>query len=636
MSKLSTKAARTAEHWKEGMMGFSTSFRSPSEIVWWRLYIFFGLVGICMLAIVYRLFFLQVIKGQEYVIRSDRNRVYTQYFPADRGVIYDQSGEILARNKPSFSVAVIYNEIRAEDVDSVIQRLSEILSVAQAEIAEGIERSKGNAFEVTTIIPVITHEQQLVIRSQEDALPGVKVIQSTVREYPKGEAFSAVLGYTGIISETEFGESDLGTYTYGSLVGKTGVEYQYEDTLRGTMGKSLLEIEASGKVHAEVELQSQTPGSQIVLSLDATVQQKLFDLLKEKIVKTNAWGGSAIVSNVTTGEIYAMVSLPTFDNNAFGQQDNSQITAILSDSRSLLINRSIGGLYSPGSTVKMAIGAMALERGVVKPNTLISGSPQIITVHGWEFPDWTVAWGRGPHGMMDLPGAIANSSDIFFYKIGGGYPPECGGVSCEVRGLGVDGVVSALRAFGFGRVTGVDLPGENPGLVPDPAWKEKERNEGWFLGNTYHLSIGQGDLLATPIQVLNETNIIATDGATFPPHVLLDRSSDGLFQGAPVEKPVSLDYIKIVREGMVEAVSYGIVFPLRGGVTEVAAKTGTAEFGTINIKGEYATHAWVTGFAPADNPVISFVFMLESGDASQYAAEVAREFTDWYFSEYKR
>jgi len=584
------------------------------------------------------MFFLQVIKGEEYTVRSDRNRVYTQYIPADRGVIYDRSGVVLARNKPSFSVAVLYNEIPSAERGSVVVKLSSITGVSEEDLLHGFDQAKASPYQVTVIIPVITHEQQLVVQSQQEFLPGVSILKSSLREYPLGKEFSAILGYTGIISDTQFQEGGDGVYTYGSSIGKTGIELEYEEVLRGVMGKSAIEVEASGKTHTSISVSQPIPGGGITVSIESVVQKKLFELLEKKISEVGAWGGSAIVSDVQTGEVYAMVSMPTYDNNVFESVDNAAIVEILSDSRSLLINRAISGLYSPGSTVKMALGAMALERGTVKPDTRISGSPQIITVGGWEFPDWTYAWGRGPHGLMDVATAIANSSDIFFYKVGGGYPPECGsgGVACEVNGLGVDGVVSALRAFGFGSLTNIDLPGENPGLVPDPEWKEKQRGEDWYLGNTYHLSIGQGDLLATPIQVLQETNIVATDSATMPLHVLAQTNDEEPRDIVPMKKPVSLDSLRIVRNGMIKAVSEGIVYQFRGGAVVVGAKTGTAEFGLLDAKGQYATHAWVTGFAPVENPQISFVFMLESGDSSQFAAEVAREFTDWYFGEYKK
>jgi penicillin-binding protein 2 len=366
------------------------------------------------------------------------------------------------------------------------------------------------------------------------------------------------------------------------------------------------------------------------------VQKKLRELIEEAIKSYQAKAGTAIIMDPKNGEVLAMVNSPTYDNNIFNKEDDKAINQVLNDPRALLVNQSVSGMYAPGSTVKMAIGAYALEKGVVKNSTLISGDPQVIKIGGYEFPDWTYSWGRAPYGMMDLPKAIAVSSDTFFYKIGGGFPPECkvANIPCQINGLGVDGVVNALRLFGFGQTTNIDLPSEAAGLVPDPDWKESMKNEPWFLGNTYHLSIGQGDLLATPLQVINLSNIVATNSKTSIPHLVFDADlveKYKLNQGK--DKPVSLESIRVAREGMDEAVNgEGIVYSLRGGKVKVAAKTGTAEFGELNAKGEYATHAWVTGFAPVDNPTISFVFMLDTGGKSSNAADVARKFIDWFYS----
>jgi len=634
-SKLSRKATTTANDWKEGMSGMRSLFGEHEDITWWRMYVFYGVIGIIVLILLQRVFFLQVVKGSEYVVRAERNRVYSRYTPADRGVIYDRAGEVLARNVPSYSLHIIYNEL-PDDVESIKQKIADILEIPIEELSDGFKRAQTRLFDSMVVAINISHEKQLVIQSRYDELVGVTVVKSALRQYPQGKYMSSLLGYTGKISDDEFYGSDAGTYVFGEFVGKTGIEYQYESDLRGEVGQYVVEVEATGKVNKEIEVTQSTRGDELTLSIDINVQKKLFELMEKYITKVGSTGGSAIITNVRTGQVYAMVSLPTYDNNVFTTGSSKEVVDVLTNPEALLINRGLSGSYPPGSTVKMAIGAMALEKGVIKPSTQISGSPQVISINGFDFPDWTYSWGRGPHGMMDLPGAIANSSDIFFYKVGGGYPPECkvGTVRCEIEGLGVNGVVEALRTFGFGSRVGIDLPGENAGLVPDPLWKEQVRNEDWYLGNTYHLSIGQGDLLATPLQVLNLTNIVATDGSVPVPHVVTHIGGVAVENTPQIENPVSLQNLKLSRQGMIDAVSVGIVFPLRGAKVPVAAKTGTAEFGTLNAKGEYSTHAWVTGYAPVEDPQISFVVMLESGDKSEYAADVAREFIDWYFGEY--
>ena len=625
-----------AEIWKEGISGLSSIMPKRCGINTLRLGIIGLLLFFSVLILVGRLFHLQVARGQEYYVRSERNRYYSKNLLPDRGVIYDRNGQILARNAPAFSIGVVYSEIPVENYEVIKRDLGSFLQLSDDELTEALKVAQTQPFSETIIKRNISYDQQLAFQAREQNFPGVYVVKDAIRDYPEGEPFSTVLGYTGIISRDELNVAEAGKYGLGSYVGKAGIEREYESHLHGTAGRSVVEVEANGKVNQEATVEEPRAGKDLVLSIDGQLQKKVSELLTESIKQWNATAGSVVISDVRNGEILSMVSLPTYNNNVF-YREPEKVGPILSDSRGLLLNRSISGVYAPGSTVKPAIGAMALERGVITSSSRISGQPQIIKVGNFEFPDWTIAFGRPAHGMMDLPEAIAKSSDIFFYKVGGGFPADCPANECEIRGLRVDELVTALRSFGLGEKVGVDLPGELAGLVPDPDWKVANRHESWFLGNTYHLSIGQGDLLATPIQILNLTNIVATDGSI--PHLHIAKSEDVVSErklNERKDKPVSLSNIQIARNGMVLAVSeVGIVYPLRGAKVSVAAKTGTAEFGTLNAKKEYETHAWVTGFAPADNPQISFVIMLESGGASSNAAELGRQIIDWYFGDRK-
>ncbi|NTV30806.1 penicillin-binding protein 2 [candidate division WWE3 bacterium] len=621
-----------SEGWKDGLSGLSTLLPGSCNVSAVKMVLLGAVLFCAVLVLVGRLFYLQIIKGDEYYARSERNRYYTKTILPDRGVITDRTGEVLARNAPAFSLGFVFSELPKEKQDSLKELLRTQVGLSDDQINEAFTYAEARPYSETIIKNNITYDQQIALQARMSEFPGVDIVKDAVREYPQGEYFSTVLGYTGSITKDELNSSDSFEYTLGSIIGKIGAENKYEEYLRGKVGHAVVEVEANGKVNQQAALKEPESGNSLTLTIDAKAQKKIGDILKKAIEKYSATAGSIVISDPNNGEVFVMLSLPTFDNNVFFKEPG-KVSSIFTDPRGLLINRAISGLYAPGSTVKPAIGASVLQKGIVTSTMKISGEPQVIKVGQWEFPDWTKAWGKPPHGMMDLPEAIAKSSDIFFYKIGGGYPPDCTASTCEIHGLGSEGVPQSLRDFGFGKPVGIDLPAEAEGLVPDPEWKQKVRNEDWFLGNTYHLSIGQGDLLATPIQVLNLTNIVATDGSI--PYLHIAKNDDLLrangFTGHR-DKPVSLENIQVVRHGMeLGPTETGIVYSLRGAKVPVAAKTGTAEFGTLNAKGQYETHAWVTGFAPVQNPQISFVVMLESGGASSNAADVAREIIDWWF-----
>lgn len=621
------------QDWKDNLHGLTQLLPHDLHVNNWRLYIVFLVIFVCGFGLIGRLFQLQVAQGQEYFVLSERNRRYVKGVEPERGVMYDRNGVVLARNVPASSVGLVYSEVDTERIPQLKDFLVETLDFTSEEIDTVLEVAQYQPFQQTLLKKNITQEQRTIIQTRESEFTGLHVTHDSVRSYPEKEVVSAVIGYTGAISEDRLQQSEH-PYVYGSYVGQTGLERQYEEVLRGTPGRTIVEVDAQGKSYREMEVEQPQAGRDVYLTIDVELQKKLNEIMLRKTEEIDAFAGSAVISDVKTGEVLAMVSVPSYDNNVF-IHDQAKIGEVLTDERSLLINRAVQGVYAPGSTIKMAIGAWALEKHAITKTTRISGKPQVIEINGFTFPDWTHSWGRAAHGMMTVSDAIAVSSDIFFYKVGGGFPPQCKveNIRCDIDGLGVSGVVEALQRFGFGQSTGIDYPEESVGLVPDPAWKEQQRGEAWFLGNTYHLSIGQGDLLASPVQVLHLSNIVASDAQTPQLHVIKDEGLvkeydlDGRF-----DKPVSLESLAAAREGMVKAVSSdGIVFPLRNAPVEVAAKTGTAEYGTLNAEGEYATHAWVTGYAPVQNPEISFVYMFESGGKSEYAAQAAREFIDWYY-----
>lgn len=624
--------------WQEYLGNFRRSERAK-EISSWRLlgagFVFLGL----LLLLVFKLWGLQIISGRKNLILSMSNRILIEVQKAPRGVIYDRSGTVLARNAPGFRATLTFSLLPDEGDEKREERIKNIaalLSLAEDNLHDILDAAAQSPERPITLKNNLDHETLLKIEALEQEMPGIKIEEDVVRFYPKKEVLAHLLGYPGQVSRAELKRIEFKDYSAGDLLGRDGLERTYEEVLRGRDGERLIEVDAAGLFQKELASNEALAGNNLVLSVDIALQEKAVEILAEFMKKYQATGGVFIAQEVKTGQILALVSLPSFDNNFFASGQFAPVSS--ADSSGSLFDRAVTGQYPPGSIIKPLVAAAALEQGVITEKTHISDEPQVIQIGPWQFPDWTVSWGRGAHGFLTVKEAIAQSCDIFFYKIGGGYPPYVTSRP-EVRGLGIDKLKSALKLFGFGERLGVDLPAESRGLVPDPIWKEKVKNEAWFLGNTYHLAIGQGDLLTTPLQIVNYISAIANGGKLFKPRLVKrieDENGKLIKDHQPEvlrENLIDSVYLKVVGEGMRLAVTDGIVYPLRTLKTPIAAKTGTAEFGTPNAQGILQTHAWVTGFAPFEDPEISFVLLLESGGPSSRAAEAAAQILKWYFKE---
>lgn len=629
-----------ASFWQESLNGLSALSSKESVSSHWRLTFLACLFFLIGLFLLIKTSFLQVIHGQENLFVSETNRILIERKLAPRGLIYDSNGVILAKNTPGFRATLNYSQVPVEKRQEIKQTLINLFSISEGEVEAKFNDAKASPFTTITLKSGISHEEKVALDALQDKLPGIGIAQDILRAYPKGQFLSHVLGYLREISEDELKYPNNASYLAGDFLGCEGLERTYEEFLQGKVGRSLIEVDAAGNLSRVVGEEETAPGNNLYLSLDFFFQEKAAQLLSAAIEKYAATAGVFIAEKVESGQVLSFVVEPSFDNNLFsGGIASSDYERLLEDSGKPLFDRAISGTYPPGSTVKPLVAAAALQEKIVTPFTHIDDYPQVIKIGEWEFPDWTVAWGRAAHGIMTVRKAISESCDIFFYKIGGGYNDQCytNNTKCPIDGLGVEKLKTYFNLFGLGQKTGIDLPGEVKGLVPDPIWKQEVKDEDWFLGNTYHISIGQGDLLATPIQILQSINTIANGGKLLKPRLAqriegVDGNLVSEFGQEVIRKDfISKDYIQVVAEGMRMAVSEGIIYPLRNAKVPVAAKTGTAEFGTKNAKGEYETHAWVTGFAPFDDPEISFVLLLESGGASSNAAEVAREILDEYF-----
>lgn len=587
-----------------------------------------GLVGFRLVVILLvtvlaiRLIDLQIVQGRENYSLAEGNRLKTELVPALRGLIYDRNGAPLVKNIPNFSVVLDLAEVPTKKADraAYINQLSGVLSLDHNELTADIDKSR-NLSQIT-LLDNLNRDRALALQLElnNHNLAGLSLVAVPVREYSADVPdLGHLLGYIGRTSAEDLKERPNLLPT--SYVGKAGLEEQYDTTLQGVPGINTIEVDSRGRALRVVGSQPSTSGQSLILGLDSPLQQVASTALGASITANHATSGAAVVMDVNTGDVLAMVSAPSFDNNLFSDATKSHDRqAALSDPLSPLLNRAIAGQYPSGSTVKPTIAAAALQEGVVTAGTRFDTS-QPITAGAQTFHDWKV------HGMSDIKLAIAQSNDIFFYTIGGGHG--------SIGGLGVDRLDSYLRKFGFGQKTGIDLPGEKAGNVPTPAWKQKVQHDRWYLGDTYNLSIGQGGFLITPLQLADDIAAIANGGNLLQPKMVRSVvDNDGQSRDvAPVVNQANLvdpANIATVREGMHEAVQAGgTAHSILGQLpVDMAAKTGTAQTSASLSN----THAWFTAFAPFDQPQIAVAVVVEGGgEGFDVAGPVVRQIMEQYF-----
>jgi penicillin-binding protein 2 len=450
------------------------------------------------------------------------------------------------------------------------------------------------------------------------ALPGFSLSTFEQRIYdPSASSLSHLLGYVGGISAAELAEPALADYRLVDQVGKAGLERGAESLLRGQNGKVQIEVDALGQELAIVNRTEPTPGANLTLSIDLGLQQFIQRRLEE-VLRANQRSRAAVVAiDPRTGGVRALVSLPAYDSNQFATGiDAAAYAKLIADPDKPLFDRAIAGQFPAGSTFKPFVAYAALKEGVVTETTAFL-SVGGIRVGPWFFPDWRA----GGHGLTDVRKALADSVNTYFYIVGGGYE--------QTTGLGVERITAYARKFGFGETTGLPLPGEASGFLPSKQWKEETKGERWYVGDTYNLSIGQGDLLVTPIQMAAAAAALANGGTKVTPRLIeaVDGSAatDILETTAETE---SLDpyVVQVVREGMRQAVTRGSARLLSGLGFPVAGKTGTAQ----NI-GDRPTHAWFIGFAPYQNPTLAVAILIEEGgEGSSVAVPLAYDIFNWW------
>jgi penicillin-binding protein 2 len=588
--------------------------------------IFFGVVISLFLILVGQSAYLQIIKGPHYQGLAEKNKTRSLPLFASRGIIYDRSMNQLVYNIPSFDLVLTPPDLPRSlpDRQKAIDEVAVIVGLSAQEIKEEIQESELKSVSTIPIIQNLEHEKLLSLQTKIDKLPGFSIEKNITRQYVLGPYFSHIIGYLGKLNSEDI-KNNL-DYFLTEKIGKNGLEAFYEKILRGKPGQKFLEVDAYGRPKGEVAQIQPQNGKGLVLAVDSGLQKKIYEKLNSVLQGMHLKKAAAVALDPRDGSILAMVSFPSFDNNLFSQGFSSQsYSELLNNSAQPLFNRAISGQYPPGSTIKPLIGAAALQEKVVTPSTKIFDSGELALVNQYDpqiiyrFPDWKA------HGAVDIYSAIAQSCDVYFYTIGGGYG--------KIEGLGIERLGKYFKLFGFGSILGIDLFGENIGLVPDNLWKQKTKNERWYTGDTYHVSIGQGDLLVTPLQLAAATAALLNGGKVILPH-LVDKIVDSDKNTIETYEPKVLQQgfidgnnLAIIKEGMRQTVTVGSALLLNNLPVKAGAKTGTAQ-----VAGQRNPNAWVTVFAPYDNPEMVLVILIENaGEGSEVAVPVAYDVLREYF-----
>lgn len=644
-----------------------------------RHVLFGAIVVLSFLILAARIYQIQFIQRETFVFRADDNRFDEVSVPAPRGIILDRNGQPLAVNVASANVTVtpaLLPDDEAEEM-AVLERLSALLSIPlsgelntvdergipQRSLLTMIREGQGIApYRPVVVKSDVDYDIARIILAEKSSLPGVDVEWVSAREYPTGALTAHIIGYMGPIPERLADEFEAEGYVLDrDRIGYDGVEFSLQDLLAGKPGLQIVERDVAGQIIRTIgETRPPQPGYSVRLTIDVELQQAaqqyLVEMLEElqRVRPDDEIGfgqGVVIAMNPRTGEILAMVSWPTYDNSRFERGiDYPYYLRVSQDPLRPLFNQAVNSLYPPGSIFKVVTATAALEEGIVTPDYEIF-DPGEIQLENRYYPNEPsqsqtfVCWLKEGHGLVNMITGIAWSCDVYFYKIGGGYEDEVPGI-----GLGIERLSTWMEYFGFGNITGVELAGENPGVIVGPAWKRRVWGENWSTGDTYNAAFGQGYITATPLQMINVLNTIANDGIQTRPTLVREiidadgRVVRGFEPDVVGQLPASLETLRIVQEGMRAAVTIEGGTALRAQeeflpYVPIAAKTGTAEFcdnvaAALDrcIPGAWPSHAWFMAYAPYGNPEISVIaFVYNGGEGALVALPIASQVIDEYF-----
>ena len=559
---------------------------------------FFGAAVIAFGVIVGgRVCFLGIANGNFYAVRALANMNKEVVIPAARGIIVDRYGTPLVKNTSAFDLYIRASEF-LKNPENILPVLQKVLGMDEAHVKEVIGKSDLERSDMVLVAHDIGTENAILLR--DSSITGISVEDSYRRNYPFSDNFAHIVGY--VDSERK---------------GRTGLEAYYETLVKGEDGMLLRHRNAHGEIIDEYEVRSAKSGATLHTTVDAELQIYFGERLSRGLRSIGRTQGAGLVLDPQNGEVLAMVSLPSFDSNLFTSSGNDKAkTSILASSHQPLFNRVISGVYSPGSTIKPLHALAALAEGVVDTEKSIfsAGYIELPNPYNPENPSRFVDWKA--HGWVNLYSALARSSNVYFYEIGGGFE--------DVKGLGIEKLMEWWNKFRLAAKTGIDMPGEKSGVIPDPEEKQKRTGQIWRIGDTYNVSIGQGDLRTTPLQLLSYISAIANGGKIYRPHINSENVPSVIADLSGFSPQINE-----VQRGMKDAVDmpYGTAYLLHDLPIEVAAKTGSAQ-----IQNNAKTNAFFVGYMPANNPEIAILVLVEDAkEGSLNAVPIARDVLSWYY-----
>jgi len=572
--------------------------------------------------LVIRLFYLQVIEGEEFRRLSENNCIRLQSIDAPRGLIFDRHSEMLVDNRPAFDLSIIPKD--TSNLNQTLETLSACIQVPPEELMAEIKKYKGDlSYKPILLKKDIGRDLLAAVEVHKYSLPGVFVDIKPLRHYIHKESAAHLLGYMGEASAREIGGLQYPEVRSGDYIGKFGVEKIYENVLRGKRGGRQVEVNATGQVVRVIDTVDAIPGHNVILTLDLPLQRKAEELLKDKV-------GAVVAMDPTNGEILAMANSPSFDQNIFVDGlTTKEWQDLLSNPHKPMVNKVTQGEYPPASTYKIVTAIAGLEEGVIDENT------EFYCPGFYKYGDRIFqCWRKGGHGHVSVVKAISMSCDVFFYQVG--------------QKLGIEKLAWYAKGCGLGLPTGINLDREAEGLVPTISWKRQRFGQPWHSGETLSIAIGQGYNLATPVQMVALIAAVANDGVRFKPTVLKSVITAGGKQVSSGEHkitgrlPVSKEVLDIVKKGLWEAVNTtsGTAWIVHLKTIEVCGKTGTAQLVSRKASDEgigsddprhLQPHAWFVAFAPYEEPKIAISVIVEHGEhGSSAAGPIARELIKQY------
>ena len=605
--------------------------RRPTPERRFARFLVFGLAVILAVGtLTARLFYLQITNGTEYAAISTRQHTVLEPIPAPRGYIYDRAGRLLVKNVPTFAVKVRPSDLPNAMRDQVVARLSSLLAMDPADINAAIDSNPGSAFDLVRVAQDVDRKTAQLISEAGFDLPGVEVVVEARREYTVGPLLSQILGYTGPVSPEQIGDLRAKGYQPDDLIGKVGLEAQYETELRGTYGSQSVARDRTGRRTQVLQTEQEAiPGASLRLTIDTKVQQEAQKALMWAMDKVGMTRGVVIAMNPQSGEVLAMVSLPTYDNNQFARGITAkEYQKLLKNKDKPLLNHAIQAHYAPGSTYKLVAGTGGLADRDITPSSKVM-TKGYLTLGSTKFYEWNHR-GWGP---CDIYCGFGHSSDTFFYQVAGM--------------LGIDRLAYWARQYGFGEPTGIDLPGEVGGIVPDNAWKQDALGARIFPGETYQAGIGQGYDAVTPLQLINAYAALANGGTLYQPQLVREIVGPDGKVTRPFKKKVlhklkvKPDVLRVMRNAARSTVVLRHTYNLVDLPIKIAGKSGTAEFGTPDSKGRLPYSSFFVGFTPKDprngsfdahdSQLIVMAFAYDSRTKGNAATEIVKYFFQLHY-----